>query len=124
MHGPEPVPRRVGRAGEGVAVGHVELDGGDLPPLLQAFKQLQRRSDMVRPEVRDHHLHPRVDEGAGDAEADAAGAARDEGDLSFELIHGQAAQPARWAAGKSSRITMSPCLHWRCGEGAERCSPL
>ncbi len=51
---------------------------------------LQRRGrlvEVVLADVSDHHLHARLQERAGHAEADAAGAAGDEGGLVLDVFH-------------------------------------
>ena len=53
----------------------------------EGVEQLQRRCDVVGPQVGDHHLHAGVEQRARDAEADAACAAGDERRATLELLH-------------------------------------
>ncbi len=75
------------RRGEGLAVGDVQPDGVDVAAPLPGLEVLERLVDVVLADVGHDHLHARVDHGPGRAEADAGGAAGDEGDLSFDVLH-------------------------------------
>jgi hypothetical protein len=47
----------------------------------------QRLVNVVLPQVGKYNFHSRLDESTGDAEADTAGSARDEGCLALYVFH-------------------------------------
>ena len=83
--GDRPHPRLglVGRRGEAVARGDVEPDPGHLA-IVENGKRLL---DRILPNVGDHHLAALVEQHPGEAEADAVGAAGDEGRAAREVLH-------------------------------------
>ena len=75
--------RRVGGGRERGAVGDVELQRQHFA--LTEFGD--GRVEMILPDIGDHHLHPGLLQRDGDAEADARGAAGDEGCLPRRILH-------------------------------------
>src|SRR3954469_9895028 len=65
---------------------------------------------MILADVRDHPAHARPDHGLGNAEADAAGAARDERHLALDNFHACSAGNERGApfAGRASCSALAP----------------
>ncbi len=59
----------------------------DAAPLLPILEPGPGLVDVILPEVGDHHLHAGLDQLLGDAQADARGAAGDQGDLAFQVLH-------------------------------------
>ncbi len=85
VHFAEVLHHIVGRLVERCAVGHVHTHGVDaIARLLELF---HRFVEIGFGAIGDRHFHAGVGEGARDAEADAAVAAGDEGDLAFDILH-------------------------------------
>ena len=107
----------VGRGGHGFAVDHVDLDGVDA--VLAGLECIERRADLVVADVADDHLHAGFVEHMRLAEADAAGAAGDEGHLAGDVAQGRGSGDkvgsARRGGGRlcCSRAAVPVPLPWR-----------
>ena len=58
-----------------------------MPSHLAIVENGQRLLDRILPDVGDHHLAALVEQHPGEAEADAVGAAGDEGGAAREVLH-------------------------------------
>ncbi len=72
----------VGGAGEGLAVGHVELD--EMVRQVGALQHRRRLVEMVLADIRHHHFHAVLEKHPRHAEADARGAPGDKGGFAVE----------------------------------------